>query len=561
MTMRAMLLLLFFAANAVGGNAVRVDFTLHTAGPDGVPLEQQRHYYLYRPANLPRANPVPMVLVMEAAPNGGPAGFFQHRADLGGFLVVSCSFSGNSTGTPGTQWNAGNPAITGYEDIDYVSAVINRVRASDNANDAFIAGLSKGGHISLAYACVRPSMIRAASSVDEFMGLTTNIPSAPVPVLMFHGTLDTNVPYTMSKDTLDAWRARNNLVNATAVTTYESSPLIPGMVSQATWRDPSTGLQAAFVTIIGGAHAYPTPNAQTGYDCTAGMWTFFSQFLTTPQTTPKILSQPVDNVQFSGQPASFWVTAAGKPPLAYRWQRNGIDIPGATANWYTTPATTPADDGAKFQAVVTNASGSVSSAAAILTVKAAPAGPAITTSPADQSAIAGRPAAFTVVAAGMPPLRYQWKKNGMDIAGATSPSLSIPAAITADSGAAFTVTVTGPDGSVTSARATLTVTRSPGAPVILTSPARVRALTNQHASFSVVARSPSPMTYQWQKGTFNANMIDIPGANAATYTTPLTTLADHRTLVRCIVSNSAGSVTSASELLLVTAEKKLTPAP
>src|ERR1035438_6003332 len=65
------------------------------------------------------------------------------------------------------------------------------VRASDNGQDAFIAGLSKGGHISLSYACVRPSMLRAAASLDEFMGLTSNIPSAPLPVMLVEGTLDT----------------------------------------------------------------------------------------------------------------------------------------------------------------------------------------------------------------------------------------------------------------------------------------------------------------------------------------------------------------------------------
>src|ERR1035438_9709368 len=116
------------------------------------------------------------------------------------------------------------------------------VRASDNGQDAFIAGLSKGGHISLSYACVRPSMLRAAASLDEFMGLTSNIPSAPLPVMLVEGTLDTNVPYTMVKDTVDGWRATDSLSSATAVTTYEASPLIPGMVSQATWSDPVSGL-------------------------------------------------------------------------------------------------------------------------------------------------------------------------------------------------------------------------------------------------------------------------------------------------------------------------------
>ncbi len=64
------------------------------------------------------------------------------------------------------------------------------------------------------------------------------------------------------------------------------------------------------------------------------------------------------------------------------------------------------------------------------------------------------------------------------------------------------------------------------------------------------------MSYQWQKGPFLGNMMSIPGATAATYTTPTNTLADHLTLFRCVVSNTAGSTTSASEMLLVTADAK-----
>jgi poly(3-hydroxybutyrate) depolymerase len=553
--MRTALLLSFFALARPGFAAadVRVDFTLNTTDPYGFPLQQRRYYYIYRPDNLPKTAPVPMVLVMEASPASGPAAFFHRQAEQAGFVVVSCSFSGNSTGTPGTGWNADNPRISGFEDYDYITEVINRVRASDNCNDAFITGISKGGHISLAYACERPDMINAAGPVDEFMGLTSNIPSAPVPMIVFQGTLDTNVPYTMVRDTVDAWRAVNGLLDATPVTTCESSPLIPGNVTQATWRGGINGAQVAFVTIVGGTHTYATPSVQTGYDYTGGVWAFFSQFLTSMQDSPRVVAQPVNNVQLSGQPASFWVGAIGSAPISYQWQRNGVDIPGATANWFTLPAAGPDDDGAVFRAVVTNDSGNVASTPAKLTVKPAPAGPTITTQPADQQMTVGQPVTFTVAAAGDPPIRYQWRKNGVNIAGATAASYSMPAAISPDSGASFSVVVTNSAGSFASAPATLTVTPAAGAPIILANPTRARVLPGRPASFSVTAWSGSPVSYQWQKGTFTGNMIDIPGANDATYTIPSPTLADHLTLFRCVASNEAGNVTSAAEMLFVTA--------
>src|SRR3979411_2600950 len=50
----------------------------------------------------------------------------------------------------------------------------------------------------------------------------------------------------------------------------------------------------------------------------------------------------------SGQTATFSVTATGTGPLSYQWQRNGTAIGGATSASYTTPATTSADNGARF---------------------------------------------------------------------------------------------------------------------------------------------------------------------------------------------------------------------
>jgi poly(3-hydroxybutyrate) depolymerase len=553
--MRAALLLCCLASGSVALAAtdVRVSFSLNTIDADGAALRQDRYYYLYRPDKLSKATAVPMILVMES---GGPASFFHRKADQAGFLVVSCSFAGNSTG----GYNNQNPRITGFEDFDYITEVIKRVRASDNANDAFTVGFSAAGHMSLAYACERPSTIKAAASLDEFMGLTTNIPSAPLPIIMFHGTADKNVPYTKVKDTVDAWRAMDGLLNATPVTTDESSPLMPGQVSQATWRGGVGGTQVAFVTIIGGTHTYPMPAVQTGYDFTDGVWAFFSQFLSSTQSSPRIVSQPVNNIQVSGQPASFWVTATGAAPLHHQWQKNGVDIPGATANWYTTPAATLADNGATFRDVAGNASGSVASASATLTVMTPPSGPTIASQPADKAVTAGQRASFSVTAAGTAPLHYQWKKNGVDIPGATDRSLTLRAAISPDSGASFTVVVTGGTESVTSSRATLTATPATGAPVILTNPERARVLSSQTATFSVTARSASPMSYQWQKGAVTGNMTDISGATAATYTTPPTTLADHSTLFRCVVSNASGNATSASEMLFVTAGKAAQPA-
>jgi hypothetical protein len=69
----------------------------------------------------------------------------------------------------------------------------------------------------------------------------------------------------------------------------------------------------------------------------------------------------------------------------------------------------------------------------------------------------------------------------------------------------------------------------------------------QTASFSVTVTGTAPFTYLWQKN--NAN---ISGAMFPSYTTPATVTGDNGATFRVIVTNSAGSATSASAILTVT---------
>jgi hypothetical protein len=80
----------------------------------------------------------------------------------------------------------------------------------------------------------------------------------------------------------------------------------------------------------------------------------------------------------------------------------------------------------------------------------------IVTQPANQYVPLDRAANFTVSATGTAPLSYQWSKNGVEIAGATSSSYTTPDVSLTDSGAAFQVTVKNASSSATSGIATVT---------------------------------------------------------------------------------------------------------
>jgi Ig-like domain-containing protein len=89
---------------------------------------------------------------------------------------------------------------------------------------------------------------------------------------------------------------------------------------------------------------------------------------TTAGTPPAIMAHPESKTVLVGEIATFSATATGTPPLSYQWQKNGTAISGATASSCTTPPATLADNGAKFQVVVSNSLGTATSNPATLTV-------------------------------------------------------------------------------------------------------------------------------------------------------------------------------------------------
>lgn len=175
---------------------------------------------------------------------------------------------------------------------------------------------------------------------------------------------------------------------------------------------------------------------------------------------PVITSQPQPNnltVQV-GSNVTMSVAASGNA-LAYQWQRNGGAIGGNAS------ATTPTlnltnvqlTDAGSYTALVSNASGGVTSNPVTLNVSVdpVPPPPSITTQPADTTANVNSATSLSVAATGNG-LFYQWFKNGALIPGATQASLPFASAQTTDS-ASYHVVVSNSSGSVTSSIAKLLV--------------------------------------------------------------------------------------------------------
>ena len=181
--------------------------------------------------------------------------------------------------------------------------------------------------------------------------------------------------------------------------------------------------------------------------------------------------------------------------------------------------------------------------------------PAIFNQPRSQSVLTGQSATFSITATGTAPLAYQWKKDGVDISGATTSSLTVSNVQSVNAGT-YTVVVTNSAGNATSNGAVLTVNAACAAPIITIQPSAQSATAPATAMFTVPATGTSP-TYQWQRAnpatpTTFANVMAGTGGTTASYTTAATVVAsDSGAMYRCVITNGCGNATSNAVLLTV----------
>ncbi|BDI04648.1 hypothetical protein CATMQ487_16180 [Sphaerotilus microaerophilus] len=181
---------------------------------------------------------------------------------------------------------------------------------------------------------------------------------------------------------------------------------------------------------------------------------------TGPALAPVINGHPLSATGVVGGAVQFAVSAESYGgTLSYQWRRNGVNITPEGRNAVLTLSNLQlAHDGAIFDVLVSSSNGkAVVSQPATLSVLAEPI--VISRQPVSTSVGIGEAASFSVGAIGAGKLSYQWRRNGVDIAGATNPTYVTAKTSAADSGAVFTVVIRNSSGqSLTSASVTLTVT-------------------------------------------------------------------------------------------------------
>jgi pectin methylesterase-like acyl-CoA thioesterase len=261
---------------------------------------------------------------------------------------------------------------------------------------------------------------------------------------------------------------------------------------------------------------------------------------------PVITNQPASYSGSPGDNVTFTVGATGVPALSFQWQRDGANlsdggnVSGATTSAFSIIGAQPSDNG-NYTVVVTNLFGSTTSTPpAVLTINAGNIAPSIT-GPNNQTVIQGNNATFTASVAGVPAPTIQWQKDGVDIPGATTASLTVTSAQHPADDGTYSITATNIAGAATNS-ATLTVIVPPA---ITVQPANTNAVSGSPASFSVTASGFPAPGYQWKKNgspianatTSSLVFASVQPSDAASYTVAIT--------------NAAGSISSSSANLIV----------
>lgn len=257
----------------------------------------------------------------------------------------------------------------------------------------------------------------------------------------------------------------------------------------------------------------------------------------------KITQQPSGLSITAGDPILLNVTASGEGQINYQWQKDGSLIPGASsASFYL--ATSNTKDAGSYRVVVSNASGQVYSNFVNVWVNEPVPPIAITSQPESLSVPLGVDTSLSVGASGGGFIGYQWRKNGIAIANATSSNLAFSSVTAADSGI-YDVIVSNSQGSQTSSKATLSVISNIVPVSISSQPISQTIIEGSGFSISVGSSGDAPINYQWL-----LNGSAITNANSAIYQVTSATLKDQGDY-SVIVSNSGSTELSKSASIII----------
>jgi autotransporter-associated beta strand protein len=167
---------------------------------------------------------------------------------------------------------------------------------------------------------------------------------------------------------------------------------------------------------------------------------------------PQFALQPSPMSVVAGTNVTLSAVVTSGLPVSYQWSRGGIAIPGATNEQLTLSSVSISDAG-QYVLTASNADGATASQPAYLGVAPLQVGTLSGT-----ALFTGGSATLTIPVSSTYPVSYQWRKNGVNIVGATNATLAVTNATFSDGGN-YSVTLSNSLGSTTTKSVALVVAR------------------------------------------------------------------------------------------------------
>jgi hypothetical protein len=254
------------------------------------------------------------------------------------------------------------------------------------------------------------------------------------------------------------------------------------------------------------------------------------------QVKPVIFQQPFSRTNSVGSTAAFSVAANGTAPLTCQWRKEGIGINGKT-NTALSLVNITTNDAGNYDVVITNVAGSVTSSVAVLTVDRL----AQTITFGALATKTNGDAPFTLTATASSGLPVSYTSSNPAVATVSGNTVTIEGV----GSTTITACQAGNETYVAAAVPQILTVEPPVPPSIVAQPQSQMLPPGYHVTFTIVAAGSDPLRYQWL-----ANGANILSATNTSFSL-LSVSTNDAGGYRVIVTNSAGSITSAVAVLEV----------
>jgi polyhydroxybutyrate depolymerase len=257
-----------------------------------------RSYRIHIPPSYDGSNPVPLVLALHGWPGNSkfmPSLGMNVEADEDGFIVVYPNGESWSLhdalsnlinyGFWPFYWNCWN--INNVDDVGFFRTLIEKLQTTLDINSSriYITGVSGGGFMTYRLGAELSDIVAAIAPVCGSIGgrlnasvpLYINTPKHPLPIIVFHGMNDSNVPYFGAwwvisvKDSVSFWVNCDHCDPTPQINTSED-----GNIIRKTYANGSLGTEVVLYTIVDGVHGWPGVDYPCEINATEFIWDFFA---------------------------------------------------------------------------------------------------------------------------------------------------------------------------------------------------------------------------------------------------------------------------------------------